>query len=136
MGRPKALPPRRRAPKGSTERLRGLSVKKETAERLRALAAAMAQAGEERANRSGALDLLVLQPERAAQLLGAPPEQPPPLPPSPGARLAVALRALAEALGALGLPREDEEALAAAAERLRERIARSPAFPESSRPVA
>ncbi|NTX59540.1 hypothetical protein HUA74_02585 [Myxococcus sp. CA051A] len=65
----KTRPERRKAPAGSTVRIDGLHVSRAAWGRVEALAEQMALAGIPRAHRSGALDMLLVQPELAAQVL-------------------------------------------------------------------
>ncbi|RKH03678.1 hypothetical protein [Corallococcus carmarthensis] len=65
----KTPPERRKAPAGSTVRIDGLHLSRAAWTRVEALAAQLRRAGIPRAHPSGALDLLVLHPEVAAQVL-------------------------------------------------------------------
>lgn len=58
-----------RAPKGSVVKLRSLSLSTEAHERLRALVEAMEREEEPRAHASGAVELCLMDPARARQLL-------------------------------------------------------------------
>jgi hypothetical protein len=58
-----------RAPRGSVVRLDGISVSVSAVERITALAAALKAAGADRAHRSGAVELLIMNPESARRLL-------------------------------------------------------------------
>ncbi|RKH64103.1 hypothetical protein [Corallococcus aberystwythensis] len=65
----KTPPERRRAPAGTTVRIDGLRLSREAWARVEALTAQLRRAGIPRARPSGALELLVLHPEVAAQVL-------------------------------------------------------------------
>jgi ferredoxin len=62
-------PERRKAPAGSTVRVNGLRVSRAAWARVESLAEQLVRAGIPRAHRSGALDLLLLHPEVAGQVL-------------------------------------------------------------------
>lgn len=59
-----------RAARGSVVKLNGLTVSEAAAARVDALAVAMRAAGMGRPKRSGALELLIMEPERARKVLG------------------------------------------------------------------
>lgn len=66
---PRKPQPRQRAPRGSVEAFSSVCLSHASATKVRQLVAAMRQASLPRANPSGALDMLVSDPEGAERLL-------------------------------------------------------------------